>query len=399
MSSHKSRSRGEGNSEAANRDAIEARLVTTDRGTKIPELIMKPTHFIDQTTILNGPSKTGKTVIIKNIMNMLNGPIEQILVCSPSEVSNHSYDGYVDPALIHSRIFLPDPANPKKDDGVKGTIRFLEALWKRQEMMASIYFRANRLEPLADLFARLPSADRLRGSRAIRELNDGRVHAITQQRRLYKDDPGTLADKVKDLNEKFKTMTALIYKKFISAHLDMLMDRQDALGEDERYSLFYLNFNPRILLLFDDCAAELKPLFPKEIFRKIFYQGRHVFMTTVISCQDDTDLPANLRKNAFMTYFTHESVASSNFERQANRFSHEVRAHAADIIPTVFKKRHRKLVYIREDDTRQHFYWVECSIPEPKMFGSDALQELCRDIKSDGTSMDKDNPYYNKFSL
>ena len=51
--------------------------------------------------------------------------------------------------------------------------------------------------------------------------------------------------------------------------------KQKHLTEDEKYSLMYLNFNPRLLLIFDDCSAQLKPFFNKEIFRMLFYQNRH----------------------------------------------------------------------------------------------------------------------------
>jgi hypothetical protein len=60
-------------------------------------------------------------------------------------------------------MFLADPANPKKDDGPRGALRFLEAIWKRQEMMAAIYTRANSPENLAGLYRKLPREARRRG--------------------------------------------------------------------------------------------------------------------------------------------------------------------------------------------------------------------------------------------
>lgn len=42
------------------------------------------------------------------------------------------------------------------------------------------------------------------------------------------------------------------------------------LTEDEKFTLNYINLNPRLLLILDDCAAELHPLFTKEIFKSFF---------------------------------------------------------------------------------------------------------------------------------
>jgi ABC-type dipeptide/oligopeptide/nickel transport system ATPase component len=366
-------------------------------GTEVPWLDMKVSLFLDHTTVVYGPSGTGKTIIVKHIMNLLDGPCAEILVINPT-AGNGAYDGYVDPKLIHLRLFLADPLSPKKDDGKKGALRFLEAMWKRQEMKASIYFRANRLEPLSRLFERLPKAVRVKGAHAIGKLNKHRVGVIAQVREQFAKEAGRREEKIKEVNDKFKIMIALIYKKYIAANLALLTKLQDDLTDDELYSLFYLDFNPRLVLVFDDAAAELKPLFTAEILRKMFYQNRHVFLTPLLLCQDDTDLPANLRKNGYVAIFTEPVVALSNFERASNKYAKPVVRHAQEVINEVFEG-HRKLAYIRDDPSRQHFYCLKCPYPRPKMFGSEALHELCESIKTEGSAMDKENPYWSKFSL
>ena len=118
----------------------------------------------------------------------------------------------------------------------------------------------------------------------------------------------------------------------------------------------------------------------------------------IISCQDDTDLPANLRKNAYVSFFTEAVVCASNFERSSNKFGKPARTYIADIAPDIFRG-NRKLAYIREDERRQHFYHFECPYPKPFRFGSDALHELTVAVQSEGVSMDKDNPYFSSFKL
>jgi tRNA A37 threonylcarbamoyladenosine biosynthesis protein TsaE len=370
--------------------------LVTDSGKKVPKLHVGPSMFIDRTIVIYGPSKTGKTVITKHIMKEVNGNIEQILVVAPSESSNRSYEGFVDSPFIHYRLYLANPANPKKDDGTKGALRFLEAIWKRQEMMAAIYTRANSAEILSRLYGRLPHSVRSEGARHIEVINSKREHVIAKVRRQYSTEVGRCEEKVKDINEKFKKMLILLYKKFIAPSYEELW-RED-LNEDERYSLTYLNFNPRLLLIFDDCAAQLKPFFSKEIFRLLFYQNRHSFITVILCCQDDTDLPANLRKNAFISFFTEPIVCTSNFERESNKFPKNTKQTVAELAPILFRG-HRKMAYIREDERRQHFYHVQFPYPQPFRFGSEASHELCDEVRTVGVSMDRDNPYFDAFKI
>lgn len=368
-----------------------------ESGKIIPELKVPSSLFIDKTIAIYGPSKTGKTVITKHIMKTVDSFIEQILIIAPSEPSNRSYEGFVDPPFIHYRLYLADPANPKKDDGAKGALRFLEAVWKRQEMMAAIYTRANDADILLVLFNRLPKNDRNSGLAYIESINKKRSQMNDKIKKQYVSDIGRRDEKIKEINEKFKTMLTLLYKKFITPHYDQIWKSKD-LTENERYSLYYLNFNPRMLLIFDDCAAQLKPFFNKEIFRLLFYQNRHSYITVIVCCQDDTDLPTNLRKNAFISFFTEPIVCSSNFERTSNQFPKPTKQIASDIAKELFKG-HRKLAYMREDDTHQQFY--HCQFPYPKKFrfGSEATHELCDQVQSIGISMDKENPFYDKFKL
>jgi hypothetical protein len=372
--------------------------LTTESGKTVPELCWHANLFLDRTTAIYGPSQTGKSFLVKTIMKTLQPLVDQIIVVSSTEPSNRSYEGYVDQPLIHYRLWLADPKNPRKDDGPKGAVRFLEAIWKRQEMMAAIYTRANRLQVLASLFSRLPRHERSKTMKAVSTINGKRVKVLNQVRRQYRDEPGRCEEKVKDVNEGFKKMLVLLYKKAITPHFTALWERSD-LSEDELYTLQYLHFNPRLLLILDDCAAQFKTLFNKEIFRSYFYQNRHSFITLVGCFQDDTDLATNLRKNAFVSLFTEGVVCNSNFTRPTNKFPKSVQQFAAEAAAEIFKEKHRKFAFIREDPNRQYIYHVTGFYSKPFRFGSTALHELCDRVRTEGVAMDKENPYYSKFKV
>jgi tRNA A37 threonylcarbamoyladenosine biosynthesis protein TsaE len=375
------------------------KILYTDSGKKIPELNINPKAYIDKTIVIYGPSKTGKTIITKNIMKTVNTYIDQILVISPSEPSNRSYEGYVDTPFIHYRLYLPDNSSTntsKKDDSKERGLAFLESIWKRQEMMAAIYTRTNKIEVLESLFKYVVLHIREEASVVVKNIKHKCKKALADIEEQYKDNTGIKHAKIKDISSKFEDMLIQVYKKYI--HIDYENIWRAKLTEDERYSLQYLCFNPRLLLIFDDCAAQLKPYFSKEIFRKLFYQNRHSFITVIVCCQDDTDLPANLRKNAFISFYTEPIVCLSNFERSSNKYSKQSRAYVAEIIPHVFKG-FRKLAYIREDDDGNFFYHVTFDFPNMFKFGSEALHELCNAIQSEKTTMDTSNQYYEYFKI
>ncbi len=371
----------------------------TSSGTTIPALNMSPHLFLDRTVGIYGASGTGKTVIVTSIMDSLRPFIDQGIVISPSESSNHSYQGFVDPPFIHTRPWIPDPANPKKEDGIKGVLRFLEAIWQRQEMMAALYAKANNPKLLAELFERLPRGVRAEAFKHIATLNHKRKQYGNRLRELHEDDPGLCASKLKEINSKFQRMLVLLYKKYITPYFDQLWELDD-LSADLRCCLNYLNFNPRLLLVLDDCAADLKSVFNRETFRKFIYRGRHIFISTILCFQDDSDLSPNLRKNLFVSIFTTAYVCQSNFERLSNNFPKAIKAFIFESLDEIYGDRghkHRKFAYIREDPRSQHFYVIEVAKPKPFRFGSPAVHELSDAVQTDEANIDKENPYYDRF--
>lgn len=374
---------------------------TTKGGAKIPPLQMTPAMFVDRSLVVYGPSKTGKTKITKCIMKAVSSRIEQILIVSPTEPTNRAYSGFVDRPFIHYRLYLPpepgSKASARANDSTLGALRFLEAVWKRQEMMAAIYTRANNPDILANLFGRIPGKTRAEGVRHIKTMNERRKDVLERVAKKFAGDPGRVSEKQKEVNDKFKQLLILLYKKYITGHYDGLWDAD--LSEDERCSLVYLSFNPRLLIVFDDCAADLKAILNRDIFRRFFYQNRHSFITIIVTAQDDTDVAANLRKNAYISFFTEPVVCSSNFERPTNKFPKPTRDLVTDILAGQdFFTENRKLAYIREDDRRQHFYYVQAPLLPPFRFGSKALHELSDAVQNDGVAMDKDNPYFDYFN-
>ena len=365
-------------------------------GERLPLLPSTPELYINRSHVIYGPSGSGKTVIIKGLMRILQPHIEQIVVFSPSEPSNRSYEGYVDPPLIHFQIGSGQPRSGRGRGRASsaGALEFLEKIWHRQEAATSVAKRANDPEALARLFHRIPDGERVEALARIEELNRRRHH--TRERVKREAAGGACDERIREVDEKFRSILTLIYKKYITPHYETLFAKTH--DDDERHCLMYLQFNPRMLIVFDDSGAELKPLNKKEILRKLFYQSRHASLTVIMALQDDTDLDANLRKNAYISFFTAATTATANFTRTANQFSKAHRATAEEAGLAVFATHGNKLAFIRDDPTKQHFYFTDLPPTRIFRFGSSALHELCDAARSDGRKMDADNPYYDKFA-
>ena len=349
-------------------------IITTKDGHRIPEFDMKPNKILDRTTVLYGRSNSGKSVFIKHIMNILKDYIPVCFVVSPTEPANQSYSKYIDKSLIHY-----DLMTTKGEDG------FLEKLWSWSSMRSSIYHKVNKKEILLSLYSRVrtPEIDKL-----ITKIENSRQESLKNGNISKKD----------EINKNFDEILIKLIKKHIQKQKHILDRQSSSLNEDELYSLVYLDINPRVLLIFDDAAAEIKSFFNKPIFRKLFYQSRHSFITSIFAVQDDSDLPPNLRKNVALNVFMTSAVSKSNFERASNKYSKELIQVANKIIVEIFSG-YRKLIFIDNDPLKQYFYHMTANIIPPFKFGSPSLNLICSAVESNNESVDKGNRFYDAFKL
>lgn len=365
--------------------------IRTPRGHTVPPLTLTPQMFLNRTSVLYGPSDSGKTLLTLKIAFLLRDHIDQGLVISPSNGENGSYDYTFSAPLIHERIDYPREDGKREKKGLAAE-RFLKKIWERQSMMVAVYKKANKTEVLASLYGRLPLAQRKIGQAQLKSFKQARKMARRRVKQAWGDDPDELKERLEELEDKLWTALTHIYKGLIIPYAGKLLRKR--ISEDERFSLMYLRFNPNLLLIFDDCATE--GFFGGAMFKQIFYRGRHVKITAIIAAQDDTDLPANMRKGAFFSAFMSSAVCSANFERQANNFSSPIKERVSDSVDIVYQGL-RKMVYLRKDSTGNHLYSLSFTKAPKFKFGSPAVRELCERAAGDVAEMDTENTYYSRF--
>lgn len=372
--------------------------LTSDDGISIPSLILNNKMITNKTIVLYGPSRSGKTVITKHILDLLHNSVDQVVLVSPTEPSNQSFVNYVPRPLIHYSMTIVDPKDSRKRlDGAAGALGFLNKLWLRQEMLTQCYMRANEYKTLKRLFTRISKTSQSQARKEIQPYDAAKSKVELKLEKKFRNDLSCLDDEKRKLNVKFDAIKCKIYKKYIWDEIESLYKNKKTLSDDEYCAIKYIALNPKMVLIFDDCAAELKPLFSKPIFRKLFYQNRHINLTVIFTLQDDTDLPTNLRKNAFISMFCNEVVCGSNFERVANKYPKAAKDIVKSISPTIYRNKYTVLAYIRDDPDGNEFYSFKAPGLKNKMFGSNAVIEICNALASDSSKVDRSNPFYNQF--
>jgi AAA+ ATPase superfamily predicted ATPase len=335
--------------------------------------------YLNKSIFIYGPSKTGKTVTVKHILNKLKQFIPIVLLVCPSEMSNNNYKDIVPRAAVFSDINL----------------LFLKDLFARQEASAQIFEKTNNISVLESLYLKCPHS---RVDTLLLKLEEKYDKAINRAKEIQND--AVMESELNQIKEKYDDARKVLYRKQIGVNASKINGR---LTDDEKLTLKYINFNPNILLIFDDYAAGLKKFGNSEIMKSYMYRGRHNKITLMIVNHDSTDLPPPIRSNAFVIIFGSAEMATKYFAKSSgNGFTNEQSKEIKKIVDIVYKEKekspekYRKFVWIREGAAKNYYYFL-ADITKTEMFGSDAFWELCSRGEKDQNSLDTSNPFISKF--
>lgn len=335
-------------------------------------------HYLDRTTVAYGESGTGKSTVIIHLLKTLQPHVQQIVVFSPTDPQNKTYScGIVPLPLIHYEL----------------SVEKLNIIWERQAAMAAVYAKANNADIITRVYRKCPN-ERVENfiSRANRKREDT-IKNICDQ---YMDD-ATVNKKCEEIERRFRELLTIVYKRAIYESRSELLKMQ--LSEDERFTVEYVTFNPRIVLIFDDCAAMLgdKKIRKSEVFKKMFYQNRWVYMTIIVAAHNDKNLEQDIRKNCYLTIFTSKNCATGFFTNKTNAIDADTVAKSREAIKCIDdpQRGFRRLAYVREESK---FYVLTAKKFDPFPFCPGVINVYCDRIKSTSNlSIDKNNQFYGHF--
>lgn len=353
-------------------------MLSDNAQSEFPDFEWSTRHYLDRTIVAYGESGTGKSTIIVHLLKTLQPHAQQIIVFSPTDPQNKTYScGIVPLPLIHYDL----------------TLEKLETIWDRQSAMAAVYARANNPEIIERVYHKCPSQ---RVGDFIAKANAKKTEALGLIRSQYMDE-ATVNKKSEEIEKRFREMLTIVYKKSIFESKSRFKTMQ--LTEDERFTVDYVSFNPRIVLIFDDCSAALsdKKIRRSEVFKKMFYQNRWVFMTIIIAAHNDKNLEQDIRKNCYLTIFTSKMCATAFFTNKTNAFDRDTVDKSKEAIKCIDEPQrgHRRLAYVRDENK---FYVMTAKRFPPFQFCPNIINSYCDKIKSSGTlSIDKSNQFYSHF--
>lgn len=339
--------------------------------------------FLHKSTILYGSSGSGKTVLIKHILHLLKDIIPQIIIINPTNKLNHSYSNIVPKQVIYDEI----------DETLFKTI------YDKQTMARQIYDQVQKIESMRKLFEKCSSTnDNNEYRQMINAYNttknniDAKVKHISQRK-----------SQQTQLREEHEKTIRLFFKQVIRKNKKNLLGSNDYnLTDNEKKIVKYLDYNPNLLLIFDDCAASFKNWGKLTGVNELFFNGRHFYVTTIMSFQYDNTLPPELRSNAFVSIFTTKQSALNFFENKKNGISKQDYKKFSKYIDEIFKYRegcnnHQKLCYFKHS-ANYNIQYILANIYEDFKFGSKSLWDFCEQVKRDNEEIDIHNPFYDRFN-
>lgn len=343
--------------------------------TNIPEWHPDAKSLLNRLTMIIGESGTGKSYLIKHLMSVLQPHIPQIVVFSPTNPQNHTYDneGEVPEPFIHTRV----------------NIQTLNDIWDRQEMMRGIYERANDINVLRQLFARVGDPDAL----AMEKKLKAKFEETKQN--IASSFPGDAAQsKIKAQEDNVKSILSRLYKAVVAQYADKLKKMPD-ITPAELHAIKYRFFMPRLLIIFDDCTEQLKAGRNSEIMQRIFYKARHLFITTIMACHTDKTFDPELKKQVFVTIFTAPECFATYVDRASNGLDKPQRQHAHNVKSIVFTPvaPNQKLVW---DRNKKQYYKYTASYARVR-FCSEIIRTYAEKIKRRGDEDMRGNKYADRF--
>jgi len=313
-------------------------ILICDDGSIVKPLKKNASIFKDKLTILFGPSESGKSTILDEILFYLKEDIPIAMAIVPTDAVNGGLSKRLGKPIVHTDF----------------NKMLMENLFNRQGKVMQIYNKVNNINVQRKLFNKFAtSRERKYEQYVLQEYKYAvqKINAASYEKSFKVRTKRSLEYHKDERLSLLYTTTIRIKRNRYAENMEMLK-----LSKEDAMIMKFLDFNPRILLVLDDCAAGIKKWSKDEKIRKVFFEGRHFKITSIYTFQDDKTLDSELRKQAFVNVFTTPQVANAYFERKANSFTKEQRLRARAAINVVFDKDipYRKLVYIRKEDAFYH---------------------------------------------
>lgn len=319
---------------------MDDKTIYTAEGNPIPWFHKDVNSHLDKTTLIYGGTGSGKTTIIEEILYLLRDYVPNFVVIAP-RTSDAAYRRKL-------------PARCIKEDFTKER---LQTLWNRQYYATQLYNTANDINILESLFQMAPDREGTVMLEAIKRKAANLIKVIDVSPNLDFGQKKAQKTAIEELQIK---KIKLIYRDAVRKHR-AIIEKNPGLTAQQKIALDYLDFNPRLCLIIDDCSEKFQVwmrFFKKnEVnpFESIFYKNRWNYLTLVFAAHDDKLVNTELRKNSRVTIYTNSQALVTSINRAGNGFTPKEKKEAMQYAAKIFGdddksvKTHQKMCYVRED--------------------------------------------------
>lgn len=357
-----------------------------DDGSTIKWFKKSVDNFLHKTTLVYGMTGSGKSTILDEIMFICKDYISMAFVICQSSIT-----------ISSSSYYKKIPNNCIKSDVTK---EWLEEFMTTQKGRAALYDTANNADVLKMVFNRvsdsiLKNKENLiitNASKYINETNNSNKLDFSQKK--------SQTDAIIKIRDRH---LFLLYKTCIRKNKVTLENIQN-LSQQEQCCVNYVDFVPNVMIIYDDCASKFKKWVKEStIIKEMFYNGRHYYITQLITLQDDKEIESELRKNAVVSIFTTAQSASANFTRAANSYPKPVKLRAELCIKRIFTndphtigKNYKKLIYFQNNDIDPFMYTI-ADLYQSFRIGCESAWALDKKIDDSNKNNDSNNSFFNKY--
>ncbi len=329
----------------------------------LPYFELTPKQILNKSIVLYGSRGSGKSIICKDILYILRNEIPNAIVFNTTELSNCFYSNIVSKPFLYDKVELS----------------VLDNIWKRQEYITEMHKKINNIDILKNIIIKLNLKSAINSLDNIDKYKEECADKL--QNKIESDNMFLI--EINKLNDKFNDVKLTILKQIIQCIKKKIKKNQinkNILSSEEIDIIKFIDINPHILLIFDDCAAEFKKYNKTDTLRKLFYQSRHVNITFIITAQDEVDIDASLRKNVNLTILCDSNCCNGFFDRASNSFGKRFKQITREISEKIYNDDNKniKLVYNKDGPTK--LYWYLATIRGDFIFGSKYTLEYAKKI-------------------
>lgn len=354
-------------------------------------LVLKPIekdykYYLNRTTLIFGRTNSGKSTILNEILYICKNYIPNVWVISRTNNLNDNFSKMV------PKLFI------KKDLNNDFLFNFLE----RQKSLTSIYKMVNDVNNLYSLFIKIASSSDKNIYSKINIIKNTAIDYVNNN----KYDFDNYRNEISKIKKMIDDKKISFMKNVIDKNKDNI--NKETLTKKDKNIIHYLYLNPNTLIVLDDCASSFKLWYKSckqdvrsvkygNPIKSLFYEGRWMNVTLIITAQDDKEIDPELRKNALVSIFTTEESVMSSFTRTANSHPPYIRKKAEIFSRAIFgdknKNNYKKLVYLKIHGECP-FRYVIASLYDNFKMGSKYIWELSKKILEQ-----KNNEENNKYLI